>query len=128
MSDAKAIDLKRYKNNRVDTPTIFQMEATECGAASLAMVLAYFGRHVSLEQMRIDCGISKNGSTAKYLLRAARAHGLEAHGYSKSVESLLKLDPPCIIHWNFNHFVVYEGIKAGRIYLNDPAHGKRVLT
>lgn len=112
----------------VKTPTIFQMEATECGAASLAMILAYFGCNVPLEKIRIDTGISRNGSTAKNLYYAAENYGLEVKGYSKSLENMLKLPLPCILHWNFNHFVVFEGIKGKYAYLNDPAQGRRKIT
>lgn len=112
----------------VKTPTIFQMEATECGAASLTMILAYFGCHVPLERVRIDAGVSRNGSNAKSLYYAAQKYGLQVKGYSKTVDGLLKLPVPCIIHWNFNHFVVFEGVKGKYAYLNDPAQGRRKLT
>ncbi len=110
------------------TPTVYQMEETECGAASLSMILGYFGRHVSLEQMRTECGVSRNGSNAKNILKAGRRFGLEVHGYRKDLDSLLKLDAPCILHWNFNHFVVWEGKKGRYCYINDPAEGRRRLT
>ncbi len=110
------------------TPTVFQMEATECGAASLSMIFAYFGKHLPLEQMRIETGVSRDGCNAGNVMRAAKKYGLECHGYRKELNSLLELKAPCIIHWNFNHFVVYEGIKNGYAYLNDPAVGRRKLT
>lgn len=110
------------------TPTVFQMEATECGAASLSMIFSYFGRHMPLEQMRIETGVSRDGCNAGNIMRAAKKYGLECHGYRKELESLTELKAPCIIHWNFNHFVVYEGIKNGHAYINDPAIGRRKLT
>lgn len=110
------------------TPTIFQMEATECGAASLSMIFAYFGKHLPLEHMRIETGVSRDGCNAGNVMRAAKKYGLECHGYRKELNSLLELEAPCIIHWNFNHFVVYEGIKNGHAYINDPAVGRRRLT
>ncbi len=110
------------------TPTVFQMEATECGAASLSMVMGYYGRHMALEQMRIETGVSRDGCNAKNILRAARKFGMEAKGYRKSLEGLLECKPPCIIHWNFNHFVVWEGVKGNYAYINDPAMGRRKLT
>lgn len=110
------------------TPTIYQMEATECGAASLSMVIGYYGKHMALEQMRIETGVSRDGCNAKNILRAARKFGFEAKGYRKSLEGLLECKPPCIIHWNFNHFVVWEGVKGQYAYINDPAMGRRKLT
>lgn len=110
------------------TPTVFQMEATECGAASLSMIFAYFGKHIPLEQMRIETGVSRDGCNAGNVMRAAKKYGLECHGYRKELEGLTELEAPCIIHWNFNHFVVYEGIKNGHAYINDPAAGRRKLT
>ncbi len=111
-----------------NTPTIFQMEATECGAASLSMIFNYFGSFVPLEKMRIETGVSRDGCNAGNIMRAAKRYGLECKGYRKEIDGLKKLQPPCIIHWNFNHFVVYEGIKKGYVYLNDPAVGKRKLS
>ncbi len=116
------------KSNYIKTPTIYQMEATECGAASLSMIFAYFGKNLALEQMRIETGVSRDGCNAANIMRAAKKYGLECHGYRKELDGLMKLNPPCIIHWNFNHFVVYEGIKHGYAYLNDPAVGRRRLT
>lgn len=116
--------LKTY----VKTPTVYQMEATECGAASLAMVFGYFGKYIPLEQMRIETGVSRDGCNAANLLRCAKKYGLECHGYRREPEALAKLEPPCIIHWNFDHFVVFEGFKGGYAYLNDPAVGRRRIT
>lgn len=110
------------------TPTIFQMEATECGAASLSMIFAYFGRHIPLEQMRIETGVSRDGCNAGNIMRAAKKYGLECHGYRKEPKDLKKLTPPCIIHWNFNHFVVFEGFKGDKAIINDPALGRRRLS
>ncbi len=115
-------------DNYVKTPTVFQMEATECGAASLAMIFAYYGRFVPLEQMRIETGVSRDGCNAGNMMRAAKRFGLECRGFRREPEALREIETPCIIHWNFNHFVVFEGFKGEFAYLNDPAVGRRKLT
>ena len=105
-------------------PVVMQMEALECGAASLCMILAYYGKWVPLEQVRADCGVSRDGSSAKNVLRAARSYGLEAKGYRFEPQELRDEGRfPCIVHWEFNHFVVLDGFRGGRAYLNDPARG-----
>lgn len=115
-------------NTYKKTPTFFQMEATECGAASLSMVMAYWGHYMALEQMRIETGVSRDGCNAKNIMKAARKYGMEVHGYRKEIDGLVELPTPSIIHWNFNHFVVFEGVKGGYYYLNDPALGRRKLS
>lgn len=119
---------KKIARTWVKTPTVYQMEATECGAASLAMVLGYYGCFIPLEQMRIETGVSRDGCNARNILRAARKFGMTCKGYTKSIEDLEKIQTPAIIHWNFNHFVVFEGYKNGHPYINDPARGRRKLT
>ncbi len=105
-------------------PVVMQMEALECGAASLAMILAYYGKWIPLEQVRLDCGVSRDGSNARNVLRAARSYGLAAKGYRYEPEDLKKSGSfPCIIHWNFNHFVVLDGFRGDKAVLNDPAKG-----
>ena len=87
-------------------PVVMQMEALECGAASLAMILAFHGKWVPLERVRSDCGVSRDGSNAVNILRAARAYGMRAAGYRLELDDVKQIEYPVIIHWNFNHFVV----------------------
>ena len=118
----------KKKYGYAKTPTVYQMEATECGAASLSMILGYFGKFLPLEQMRIETGISRDGCNMKNIMRAGKKFGLEVHGYRKDLDGLFEMPVPCIIHWNFNHFVVWEGRKGDYCYINDPAMGRRKLT
>ena len=106
-------------------PVVMQMEALECGAASLAMIMAYYGKWVPLEQVRLDCGVSRDGSNARNMLLAARSYGFQADGYRCEPAALREeMSFPCIIHWNFNHFVVLKGFRGKYAYLNDPARGE----
>lgn len=108
----------------VKVPVIMQLEATECGAASLAMVMAYFEKWLPLEQTRQDCAVSRDGSSAANIVRAARSYGMDVHAFKVELDDLQAEGPfPCIIHWAFNHFVVLNGFKNGKAYLNDPARG-----
>ena len=112
------------KKGVAKVPVVMQMEALECGAASLCMILAYYDKWISLEKVRYDCGVSRDGSNAKNILKAARSYGMKANGYKLEPEELRSLGSfPCIIHWEFNHFVVCDGFKGNKVYLNDPARG-----
>ena len=116
---------KPVTGGKVKVPVVMQMEALECGAASLAMVMAYYDKWVPLEQVRLDCGVSRDGSSAKNILIAARSYGFEAQGYRCEISALREeVQLPCIIHWNFNHFVVLDGFKGNYAYINDPARGE----
>ena len=103
-------------------PMVMQMEAVECGAASLSMILAYYGKWLPLEQVREACSVSRDGSSMKNILLAAKTYGLEPSAYKVSAENLSGMEP-AIIHWNFEHFVVFKGMRKGKAYLNDPGIG-----
>ena len=118
----------RLKGRWVRTPTVLQLENTECGAASLSIVLQHFGRYVPLTQLRELCGVSRDGSDAANLLLAAQSLGLEAKGFKKGLLALEKVSLPAVLFWEFNHFLVLEGFFGDRVALNDPALGPRSVS
>ncbi|GAA2302632.1 NHLP family bacteriocin export ABC transporter peptidase/permease/ATPase subunit [Streptomyces kunmingensis] len=119
------------RRKKVRTPTVLQMEAVECGAAALGMVLAFHGRHIPLEELRIACGVSRDGSRASNLLKAARSYGMTAKGMQMEPAALADVQGPAILFWEFNHYVVYDGMgrRFGRrgVHINDPDKGRRFV-
>ena len=119
--------MRSKKRSVKKVPVVVQMETVECGAACLSMILARYGKWLSLEQLRTDCGVSRDGSNARCIVQAARRHGLDAHGYRADISHLEHM-APAIIHWNYNHFVVFKGFDGGLAYINDPGIGSIAVT
>ena len=116
--------MQPLKTGAAKVPVIMQLEVLECGAACLAMILAYYQKWIPLEQVRLDCGVSRDGSNMRNMYRAGKHYGLDVHAYRMETESL-KTDAtyPCILHWNMSHFVVLDGFKGNKAVINDPARG-----
>ena len=122
--DKKEIKKPASGKKVANVPIIMQLEALECGAASLTMIMAYYGKWVALEQVRVDCGVSRNGSNAKNICRAAEKYGFKTKGYAYNVQKLKERGKfPAIIHWGGGHFVVLDGFKGNKAIINDPARG-----
>ena len=122
--DKKTKTGKTMEQGVAKVPLIMQLEALECGAASLAMVMAYYGKWVPLEQVRRDCGVSRDGSSARNIIKAAENYGFRVTALRRTPDSFRQSGRyPCIIHWNFSHFVVLNGFKKGYAFINDPARG-----
>lgn len=117
-----------FKRRRKKTPLLIQMESTECGAACLAIILRYYGKNVSLTDVRTACDVTRDGSKTINIIRAARNYGLDAEGYSYELADFDESSFPCIVFWEFNHYLIVEGISGKTVYLNDPATGPRTIT
>ena len=117
--------MKKLLPKRTKTKTRLQYEALECGAASLATILDYFGRYEELSDLRAACGVNRDGSNAGQILKAARTYGMTAKGFRMNAKNLKEGGKyPCIIFWGFNHFLVVEGFQGEMVYLSDPAQGR----
>ncbi|MBE6819056.1 MAG: NHLP family bacteriocin export ABC transporter peptidase/permease/ATPase subunit [Ruminococcaceae bacterium] len=125
MKQKKTITIPKPVQGKVaKVPVVMQMEALECGAACLNMILAYYKKFVTLEKSRTDCGVSRDGSSAGNIMKAAKNYGLQTKALlidRKGVQKKGKF--PCIVHWNHNHFVVLDGFTKKYAVLNDPAKG-----
>ncbi len=110
------------------TPLVFQYMETECGLACLSILFKYFGIYTSLQTLREQAGVSRDGCKATTLISLAQAAGCKAEAYSVDLETLYEINEPVILHWNFSHYIVFEGIKNDKVYINDPANGRQVVT
>jgi len=129
MINKKEAKQVKYGKGPAKVPVIMQLEATECGAACLSMVLAYYGKWITLEEAREACGVSRDGQNALNILKAARNYKMEADGYSMGIDAFEDFTEfPCIVFWNHCHFVVMTGMKGDKIYINDPGIGSRTIT
>ena len=130
MDETRIAKIKQPVTDGVEkVPVVMQLEALECGAACLTMVMAYYGKWIPLEQVREDCDVSRDGTNAGNIAKAARAYGFDARGFLYGTKKLKKKGKfPCIIHWEFNHFVVLCGFKKGKVYINDPARGDIIIS
>ena len=117
----------RKRSNQVCTKEHLQQDPTECAAISLSIILSYYGCHKQISEVRHACGVSRDGSNAANLVRAARTFGLNAKGFKKGLKTLESVSLPAVVFWNFNHFLVLEGTDNGRYWINDPANGRRCL-
>src|SRR5262249_51628206 len=113
---------------RTKTPTIIQIDALECGSTALSIIMGYYGKFVSPEEARQECGVSRDGSKAINIIKAARKYGFEATGYSLDIDDLKEIKPPFIIYWKFEHFLVIEGFAKNKVYINDPGTGPRAIS
>ena len=118
---------QRFGRRRLRTPLLLQLEATECGAACLGVVLAHYGRRVSLEELREACGVCRDGCSGADIWRAAERYGLRVSSWRRQPHAVRRMPLPLILFWEFNHFVVLEGFGRNRYHLNDPANGRRTV-
>ena len=123
-----ALERLRFGLNSPKIPVVQQLAATDCGAASLAMVLGYFGKDVRLDEIRDILGPGRDGATALAIINAAKWYGLRGRGVSIELDDLEYLEPASILHWSFNHFVVFERLEKDAVRIVDPGFGRRRIS
>ncbi|MCI0398532.1 MAG: cysteine peptidase family C39 domain-containing protein [Chloroflexi bacterium] len=111
----------------METPIVIQFDGTECGPAALGIVLGYYGYAVPLEELCAVCEVEQYGSRASHLLAAARHYGFEARAFRQTATAVRAAKTPFIAYWQEDHFVVVEKFEPGRVFINDPAYGRRVV-
>jgi ATP-binding cassette, subfamily B, bacterial len=116
----------RLQRRRV--PVLLQLNAVECGAACLAMILNHHGWRIRVADCREACGAGRDGVTARELAEAARSYGFRVKAFSLGPADIKHIHGPAIAHWEFNHFVVVEQWSPRRVDIVDPASGRRRLT
>jgi ATP-binding cassette, subfamily C, bacterial len=107
----------------VNTPLIIQMQSVECGAACLGIILGYYGKFVSLGELRHKCGVTRDGCNGLDILKAGHSYELSGQAFQTNAEALVDIRKPAILFWDTAHFVVLEGFSKNKVFINDPSYG-----